>query len=90
MINRALGLPVQRWHAGGDWGACNDGNGMTQATCGSMSTVAVLGLSLATTSTARRPMIIGLLCLPVQRWHAGGDWGAANDGNGILRPRAGL
>ena len=21
-------------------------------------------------------MILGLLCLPVQRWHAGGDWGA--------------
>ena len=27
MINRALGLPVQRWHPGGDWGASNDGNG---------------------------------------------------------------
>ena len=27
MISRATRLPVQRWHAGGDWGAFNDGNG---------------------------------------------------------------
>ena len=45
--HRALGLPVQRWHAGGDWGALTTATAVTQATCGSMSTVAVLGLSLA-------------------------------------------
>ena len=45
--HRALGLPVKRWHAGGDWGAYNDGNGITQATCGSMSTWQCLDSSLA-------------------------------------------
>ena len=48
----------------------------TQATCGSMSYMAVLGLKWAPTSTARRPVINRALGLPVQRWHAGGDWGA--------------
>jgi hypothetical protein len=35
----------------------NGATAITQATCGSMSTVAVLGLKLWQTSTARRPMI---------------------------------
>ena len=46
MINRALGLPVQRWHPGGDWGALTTATVITQATCGSMTGMALLGLKL--------------------------------------------
>ena len=131
MILGHLGLPVQRWHAGGDWGVLNDGNGSdsghvrvyeysggawaqlgddidgeaaddfsgfsvslssdgTRVAIGAYLNdgngsdaghVRVYEYSGGAWAQARRRhrrrggrLILGLLCLPVQRWHAGGDW----------------
>ena len=54
----------------------------TQATCGSMTTMAVLGLKSVADIDGEAADDQSGLGLPVQRWHAGGDWGALNDSNG--------
>ena len=64
-------------------GAPTTATAVTQATCGSMSTVAVLGLSLAQTSTARRPMINRASRSPCQTMASGWRLGRLlNDSNG--------
>ena len=56
---------------------------VAQATCGSMSTVAVLGLKSVTTSTARRPVIYSGYSVSLSSDGTRVAIGApANDGNG--------
>ena len=81
LINRATRSPCQTMASGWRLGRLTP-TALTQATCGSISTVALLGLKSVATSTARRPVINRAFGIPVKRWHAGGDWGIENDSNG--------
>ena len=83
MINRASLSPCPAMARGWRLGRLETtATVTTQATCGSMTTMAMLGLKLGADIDGEAAGDHRALGLPVQRWHAGGDWGDLNDSNG--------